>query len=67
MTYCPHDGARLIKRTDDTSLEAVQKRISLFHEETQQLLQEYEAEGKLIKIDGTQTIEAITKEIIEHL
>lgn len=67
MTYCPHDGTRLIKRTDDTSLEAVQKRIALFHEETSKLLEEYEQEGKLIKIDGTQDIHSITKEIIEHL
>ncbi len=67
ISVCPEDNTALIKRTDDQSMEAIQQRFKAFHEDTEHLLEEYKQEGKLIEIDGTQSIEVITKEIIAHL
>lgn len=67
IDHCPNDNTTLIKRADDQSMEAVQQRFAAFHGDTEKLLAEYKAEGKLIEIDGTQSIEVITQEIIGHL
>ena len=64
---CPEDGATLQIRDDDRSPEAIQERFRLFYQDTKPGLEEYLSEGKLIQIDGTQSIEDITQEIISHL
>lgn|GEM_PF-3796182 len=67
LQYCPHDSTILTKRVDDQSLDAIQERFDAFHAETKPLLDEYKAEGKLIEINGMQSIEAIAAEIMTHL
>ena len=67
ITTCPDDGATLQIRDDDRSSEAIQERFKLFYQDTKPGLDEYATEGKLIQIDGTQSIEAITQEIIQHI
>lgn len=54
------------EREDDT-LKAVLKRIDLFHKVTEPVLGFYKNQGKLIAIDGEQTIDAIHKEILHKL
>lgn len=67
ITICPHDNASLQKRTDDQSVDAIQERLNAFHRDTKPLLDEYKKQGKLIEIDGTQSIEMISKEIMAYL
>lgn len=53
-------------REDDTLL-AIRKRIELFHEYTEPVLEHYRKLGKLIEIDGEQSIEEIHAEILKKL
>jgi len=61
---CDKCGGKLIKRADD-NVEAVKKRLELYHKETEPILNEYKE--ILIKINGDQEIEKITKEILEKI
>lgn len=53
-------------REDDT-LQAIKKRIELFHEVTEPVLDYYDKKGLLVVIDGTKSIEEVNKEILNHL
>ena len=46
---------------------AVTKRLEEFNKYTVESLKVFDSHNKVIKIDGTQSIEAVTKEIFEHL
>lgn len=52
---------------DDNTLEAIRKRIDLFHKFTDPVIQHYEKEGKLVVIDGTQDIKQVNEEILKSL
>ncbi len=52
---------------DDNTLEAIRKRIELFHKFTDPVIQHYEKEGKLVVIDGTQDIKQVNEEILKSL
>jgi adenylate kinase len=62
---------RLAGREDDgrpdNTLQAIKKRISLFHEKTEPVIEYYRSQGKLVEIDGEQGIEEITQEILSKL
>ncbi len=51
----------------DNTLKAIKKRIDLFHEKTETVLDFYRSQGKLIEIDGEQDIPAITEQILTEL
>ncbi len=53
-------------REDDT-LEAIKKRIELFHKVTEPVLDYYDKKGLLVVIDGTKSIEEVNQEILKHL
>ena len=53
-------------REDDT-LKAIRKRISLFHEFTEPVLDYYREKGILMEIDGEKSIEEISTEILSNL
>lgn len=53
-------------REDDT-LVAIRKRIELFHEVTEPVIEYYRQKGQLVEIDGEQEIEEISKEILSKL
>ena len=61
---CDACGQNLILREDDKP-ETVKKRLEVYHEQTQPLIEHYEAKGALLTVDGTQDINdvfaAITK------
>jgi len=50
------------EREDDT-LKAILKRIEVYHRFTDPVIEHYRKEGKLITVNGEQTIEQIQKEI----
>ncbi|MEK7160016.1 MAG: nucleoside monophosphate kinase [Patescibacteria group bacterium] len=61
---------RLSGRDDerlDTTLKAIRKRIDLFHQLTEPVLEYYNHKGILLEIDGEQSIEEINKEILSKL
>jgi adenylate kinase len=51
---CDQDGSRLIQREDDKP-ETVQKRLDVYHRETEPLIDWYEQKGLLRRFDGTRT------------
>lgn len=53
-------------RKDDT-VNAVIKRIEVFHKFTKPVLDYYEKQGKLVDIDGTPTIEEVNADILKNL
>lgn len=60
---CSHE---LVLRVDDQP-ETVKKRLDVYHEQTQPLIDFYSNKGVLITVDGTQGINDITEEIVKHL
>lgn len=55
---CDKDGAALTQREDDTE-ETVQKRLSVNINQTQPLLDFYDAQGILVTVDGDQPIDKV--------
>lgn len=49
-------------RVDDTK-EAIEKRLSIYHQETSPLLDYYESQGKLSKINGEGSIEEVFERV----
>jgi len=52
---------------EDNTLAAIRKRISLFHEYSQPVLEHYRGKGILIEIDGEKSVEEINYEIMSKL
>lgn len=52
---------------EDETLTAIRKRIELFHELTEPVLEYYRQKGMLVEIDGEKTIEEIHKAILEKI
>jgi adenylate kinase len=52
---------------EDETVIAIRKRIELFHEKTQPILEYYKKQHMLLEVNGEQTIEDIHKEIMKHL
>jgi adenylate kinase len=51
---CDQDGSRLIQRDDDRP-ETVRKRLSVYHDQTEPLIEWYEDKGLLHRFDGTRS------------
>ncbi|NTU46598.1 AAA family ATPase [Candidatus Roizmanbacteria bacterium] len=52
---------------DDNTLQAIIKRIELFHTVTEPVVQYYREKGILIEIDGSKSIEEVNDEILKSL
>lgn len=61
---CPKCGGQLIARNDD-KLTAVKKRLTWFKREVQPIINYYKKTGRLIKINGEQSIEKVFKDILK--
>ncbi len=59
-------AGRISEREDET-LQAIRKRIELFHELTEPILKYFQNHNKLIKVDGEQSVETVFSEIMHHL
>ena len=55
---CDHCGEKLILRDDDRP-ETVQKRLDVYHAQTQPLISYYDAKGILRTVDGTQKMDDV--------
>ena len=63
---CDIDGSPLYQRDDDTG-EAVQRRLDIFFSETIQLLDYFRDQGKLVTVNGNQSIEQVQKALLEAI
>jgi adenylate kinase len=59
---CDQDGSRLIQRDDDKP-ETVRKRLDVYHEQTEPLIEWYEDRGLLRRFDGTRTPDEVHSRI----
>lgn len=55
---CDVCGSKLVLRDDDKP-ETVKKRLDVYHEQTQPLIEYYTKAGTLVEIDGTQSMDAV--------
>ena len=63
---CDRCGGELIIRDDDLP-ETVRKRLDVYHEQTQPLIDYYENEGCLVNVDGTKSLDEVFTAITEIL
>jgi len=63
---CDFDGSELYQRDDDKP-ETVKYRISVYLEQTSPLIDYYRDRGKLVEIDGMQTIDHVAQTIVSAL
>jgi adenylate kinase len=52
---------------EDETLHAIRKRIALFHEKTEPVIEYYRDQGKLIQVNGEQEVEVVFQDIMKHL
>lgn len=64
LTVCDECGGELVTRPDDKE-EAIKSRLNEFMDKTQPVLEHYEKQGKLIKINGEQSIEDVHQDILK--
>lgn len=63
---CPACGEKLVVRKDDTP-EVVKNRLEIYSGQTQPLIDYYAKQGKLLKVDGNQSIESVFEDIVKVL
>lgn len=63
---CDVCGEKLVLRDDDKP-ETVQKRLTVYHDQTQPLIQYYSAAGILVTVDGTKDLNEVFKDIVNVL
>ena len=63
---CDFDGSELYQRDDD-KVETVNNRIQVYFTQTAPLISYYRTHGKLVEIDGAQTIDQVTKDLLAAL
>ena len=59
---CDQDGGELYQRDDDKPA-TVRNRLKIYWEKTSPLIEYYQAQGVLVKIDGNQDIDAVTEDL----
>jgi adenylate kinase len=63
---CDVCGEGLVLRDDDKP-ETVKKRLSVYHDQTQPLIEYYKEDGVLVNIDGTQDLNKVFSDIADLL
>lgn len=63
---CDRCGSEIVLREDDKP-ETVQKRLKVYHEQTQPLIDYYKNQGILKSVDGTQPMDEVFKVIVTIL
>lgn len=63
LRVCDQCGGELIARPDDRE-EAIRNRLDEFNKETQPVIEYYQRQGRLITINGEQSIEEVHREIL---
>lgn len=63
---CLKCGGDIMQRIDDT-IEGIKKRLQVFNEETVPVIEYYKNQGLLFEIAGEQSIERVSKEILDSI
>ncbi len=63
---CPDCGEMLVIRKDDTP-ETVKERLSIYSKQTAPLIEYYRNQGKLVVIDGNNSVDEVFKQIVKVL
>lgn len=63
---CDVCGGSLYQRSDDTP-EAVAKRLEIYYEQTQPILEHYREKGLLVEVDGNREIDRVSGDILAAL
>ena len=63
---CDKCGGKLTQRADD-QMYVVKERLKVFHEQTEPVLDYYEKQGKLVKINGMGSIDEVKQNLLEIL
>jgi adenylate kinase len=63
---CDYDGSELYQREDDKA-ETVIRRIRVYLEQTAPLIEYYRGRGLLVEVDGTQSIERVSSNLLAAL
>ena len=63
---CDIDGSQLYQRTDDTT-EKITHRLDIFFRETIQLVEYYDWQDKLLRVDGTRSADVVSQTIVAAL
>ena len=63
---CDVDGGKLYQRKDDSE-ETQRRRIEVYFEQTEPLVDYYREQGLLVEIDGEQAIEAVNHDLLETI
>ena len=66
IDVCDTCGDKLVLRDDDKP-ETVQKRLNVYHEQTQPLIDYYTRQGVLKTVDGTRNLNEVFQEIVDIL
>ncbi|MBU1102218.1 nucleoside monophosphate kinase [Patescibacteria group bacterium] len=66
ITKCDDCGGELVMRPDDKE-EAIKSRLNEFSDKTEPVVDYYEKQGRLIRINGEQSIEDVHREILEKI
>jgi adenylate kinase len=66
MTKCPKCGGGLIRRADDT-VSSAKNRLKWFHTDVQPIVNYYRKTGRLVKVNGEQSIEDVFKDVLKAL
>jgi len=61
---CDKCGDAIFRRDDDEP-KAIKKRLEIYHQETEPLLEVYQKQGILYKVDGSKTIEEVYNQVNE--
>lgn len=63
---CDRCGSEVVLRADDEP-ETVKKRLDVYHDQTQPLIEYYENQGILRTVDGTQPMQTVFEDIVKLL
>jgi len=63
---CPKCGTLMVKRSDDTP-EAIQKRLKIYHNNTEPVITYFQSLHRVIIIDGRPSIEVVSEAIIQKI
>lgn len=57
----------MIRRKDDSDIDAIKTRIEAFHNETEPGLKRVEENGWIVHIDGNRSIEEIYNDVLKYV
>lgn len=64
--FCDHDGGALVQRSDD-QVDVVRERLAAFEKQTQPLIDYYRAKGNLDEVDGSASVDDVSRLVVESL